>query len=314
MRQRQEIQKMSRGIVLAILAAAFPLQAAIWPDKLGAYERKSASEVPAQSGLSDEYGREAGEQADYGPFQVTATRFKDTTGAYAASLEGPGQRVGNYLVLCSGNCSKDLLNLADKSLPHVSHTPVPILGSYFPQAGAIAGSTRYIMGPEGLQKYLPQISSGAVRLELGSEGQLARYRLGKSEATLAIFSYPTLEMARDQAPVYERIPGVVVKRTGSLVALVAPATAASSIDTAEAEKLLGQVNYQASVSWNEPMPLVIKPQTAAQMVLGILTLAGIVLGFCLVSGLVFAVIRVTARKFGYSGAEGSMTTLHLGGK
>lgn len=314
MRQRQEIQKMSRGIVLAILAAVFPLQAAIWPDKLGAYERKSASEVPAQSGLSDEYGREAGEQADYGPFQVTATRFKDSTGAYAASLEGPGQRVGNYLVVCSGNCPKDLLNLADKSLPHVSHTPVPILGSYFPQAGAIASSTRYIMGPEGLQKYLPQISSGAVRLELGSEGQLAHYRLSKGEATLAIFSYPTLEMARDQAPVYERIPGVVVKRTGSLVALVAPATAASPVDSAEAEKLLSQVNYQASVSWNEPMPLVIKPQTAAQMILGILTLAGIVLGFCLVSGLVFAVIRVTARKFGYSGAEGSMTTLHLSGK
>jgi len=292
----------------------FPLQAAIWPDKLGAYERKSASEVPAQSGLSDEYGREAGEQADYGPFQVTATRFKDSTGAYAASLEGPGQRVGNYLVVCSGNCPKDLLNLADQSLPHVSHTPVPILGSYFPQAGAIASSTRYIMGPEGLQKYLPQISSGAVRLELGSEGQLAHYRLSNGEATLAIFSYPTLEMARDQAPVYERIPGVVVKRTGSLVALVAPATAASPVDSAEAEKLLSQVNYQASVSWNEPMPLVIKPQTAAQMILGILTLAGIVLGFCLVSGLVFAVIRVTARKFGYSGAEGSMTTLHLSGK
>jgi hypothetical protein len=304
---------MSRGIVVAILFAS-SAWSAIWPDKLGTFERKSASEFPAQAPLADEYGRDAGEQADYGSFQVTATRFKDTTGAYAGSLETPGLRVGNYLVTCSGNCPKDLLNLADKSLPRVSHTPVPILSSYFPQTGMISGSPRYIMGPEGLQKYLPQISSGAVRLELGSEGQLAHYRLGKGEGTLAIFSYPTLEMARDQAPVYERIPGVVVKRTGSLVALVAPLTAGSSIDPVDAKKLLSEVNYQASVAWNEPMPLVIKPQTAAQMVLGILTLAGIVLGFCLVSGLVFAVIRVTARKFGYSGAEGSMTTLHLGGK
>ena len=286
----------------------------MWPDKLGGYERKSASELTAQAPLADEYGWDAAEQADYGGFQVTATRFKDTTGAYAASLENPSQRVGNYLVRCSGNCPKDLADLAGKGLPHVSHTPVPILGSYFPQLGLIGGSERYVMGPEGLQKYLPQISSGAVRLELGSEGQLAHYRLGKSEATLAIFSYPTLEMARDQAPVYERIPGVAVKRTGALVALVAPVAGTSAVDPAEAKKLLSGVNYQGSVSWNEPLPLVIKPQTAAQMILGILTLAGIVLGFCLVSGLIFAAVRVTARKFGYSGAEGSMTTLHLGGK
>jgi hypothetical protein len=305
---------MSRGIVFAILAA-LPLSGAIWPDKLGPYVLQPLEVKGPIDSQMVEYGADASEGADYGSFSVSAWRFKDTTGAYAASLENNGSaRVGNYLISCTGKCPKDLADLADKSLPHVSHTPVPILGRYFPQTGAIAGSSRYIMGPEGLQKYLPQISSGAVRLELGSEGQLAHYRLGKSEATLAIFSYPTLEMARDQAPVYERIPGVVVKRTGSLVALVVPATAASPIDSAEAKKLLSEVNYQASVSWNEPMPLVIKPQTAAQMVLGILTLAGIVLGFCLVSGLVFAVVRVTARKFGYSGAEGSMTTLHLGGK
>ena len=313
---------MSRGIVFAIFAAALPLSAAMWPDQLGPYHVRASmglstsphESAPPPDTLPTEYGVEDMEKADYGEFQIIGSRFKDSTGAFAASLEGWGQRVGNYVIRCSGNCPKDLLNLADKSLPHVSHTPVPILGSYFPQTGLISGSARYIMGPEGLQKYLPQISSGAVRLELGTEGQLAHYRLGKGEATLAIFSYPTLEMARDQAPVYERLPGVVVKRTGSLVALAAPVAGASAVDPADAKKLLSEVNYQASVSWNEPMPLVIKPQTAAQMVLGILTLAGIVLGFCLVSGLVFAVIRVTARKFGYSGAEGSMTTLHLGGK
>jgi len=266
-------------------------------------------------GLPDEYGWEGFDQANYGPFWVLAQRFKDTTGAYAASLEDKdSQRVGNYLIQCSGTCPKDLAELADKGLPHVSHTPVPILSSYFPQKDLIQSSERYIMGPEGLEKYLPQISSGAVRLELGAEGQVARYHFGKGEATLAIFAYPTLEMARDQAPVYGRIPGVEVKRTGSLVALVAPAPGTQQVDAADAKKLLGQVNYQASVAWNEPLPLVVKPETAAEMILGILTLAGIVLGFCLVSGLVFAGVRLIARRFGYSGAEGSMTTLHLGGK
>ena len=221
--------------------------------------------------------------------------------------------MGNYLITCSGQCPKDLAALAE-ALPHLSHAPVPLLGGYFPAKDLVPGSERYIMGPDGLQANLPQISSGAVGLEFGAEGQVARYRLGTGEAELAIFSYPTLEMARDQAPVYGRIPGVEVKRTGSLVALVAPVPGAPLVDPREAKKLLGQVNYQASVAWNEPLPLVVKPETAAEMILGILTLAGIVLGFCLVSGLVFAVIRLIARRFGYSGAEGSMTTLHLGGK
>ena len=309
---------MPRGLVLAILAAALPLSAAIWPEKLGPYTRTPGmpSEKPlGPAGLLDEYGFEERDQANYGSFWVLAERFKDSTGAYAASLEARDHplQVGNYLITCSGQCPKDLAKLSE-TLPHESHAPLPLLQGYFPSKDLIPGSERYIMGPGGLQAYLPQISSGAVGLEFGAEGQVARYRLGKSEATLAIFSYPTLEMARDQAPVYERIPGVAVKRSGSLVALVAPVPGAQPMDSAEAKKLLGQVNYQAAVSWNEPLPLVVRPQTAAQMILGILTLAGIVLGFCLVSGLVFATIRVVARRFGYSGADGSMTTLHLGGK
>ena len=57
----------------------------------------SAGPISAQVGIRrgrthrtahmDEYGVEADENADYGSFQVTAWRFKDTTGAYAGFLE-----------------------------------------------------------------------------------------------------------------------------------------------------------------------------------------------------------------------------------
>jgi len=306
---------MSRKLVFALLLAALPAPAAIWPDKLGTFERKSAGELASQPALADEYGREGGEQADYGAFQVTAVRYKDSTGAFAASLEERGHpsQVGNYLITCAGKCPANLTTLADK-LPRMYHAPLPLLQGYFPPNNRIAGSDRYIMGPGGLHDNLPQISSGAVGLDFGTEGEVARYRLGKGEAALAIFSYPTLEMARQQAPVYERIPGVQVKRSGALVALVAPAPGAPPIDPAEAKKLLSEVNYQASVALNEPLPLVIKPETAADMMIGIMTLAGIVSVFCLISGLVFAGSRLVAKRFGYSGADGSMTTLHLGGK
>ena len=288
--------------------------AAIWPDQLGTYERKSASELRDQS-APDEYGREAAEEADYGAFKVTGIRFKDSTGAWAASLDMRDRplRVGNYLITCSGKCPKDLAALVE-ALPRLSHLPLSVLSGYLPAKGKVANSDRYIMGPVGLQADLPQISESAVALQFGAEGAVARYRLGKGEVTLAIFSYPTLEMARQQAPAYEKTPGVVVKRSGALVALVAPATAGKAVDAADARKLLDQVNYQASFSWNEPLPIVVKPQTAAQMILGIFTLAGIVLGFCLASGLAFGLIRVIARKFGYESADESLTTLSLSGK
>ncbi len=304
---------MLRSLVLALIFGSCA-GAAIWPDKLGTYERKSASELHDQS-TPDEYGRDAAEEADYGAFKITGTRFKDTTGAYAASLEMRDRplRVGNYLITCSGKCPKDLAALVE-ALPRLSHTPVSVLSGYLPAKGKLPDSERYIMGPAGLHADLPQISESAVALQFGAEGAVARYRLTKGEVTLAIFSYPTLEMARQQAPAYEKIPGVVVKRSGALVALVAPAMAGKAVDTADAQKLLAQINYQASFSWNEPLPIVVKPETAGQMILGIITLAGIVLGFCLASGLAFGLIRVIARKFGYASADESLTTLSLSGK
>ena len=71
------------------------------------------------------------------------------------------------------------------------------------------------------------------------------------------------------------------------------------------------MNYTAAVSINETPPLELKPETAAQMLLAIFNLAGLVLGFCLFSGLLVAGILFAARRFGYSGADGTLTTLHL---
>ncbi|HTS51277.1 MAG TPA: hypothetical protein VMH05_25190 [Bryobacteraceae bacterium] len=309
---------MLRSLVLALIFGSCA-GAAMWPQQLGKYRLKDVGGEEHPSGANagwDEYGQQAIEQANYGTFIPTAIRFKDTTGAYAASLEPSGTRctrIGNYLVNCSG-CPKDFLALAEKALPNVSHAPVSVLPNYLPEKGRLPNSERYIMGPIGLHNDLPQISESAVDLQFGAEAAVARYRLPKGEVTLAIFSYPTLEMARQQAPAYEKTPGIVVKRSGALVALVAPATADKAIDPAEAQKLLAQINYQASFSWNEPLPIVVKPETAAQMILGIITLAGIVLGFCLASGLAFGAIRVIARKFGYSSADESLTTLSLSGK
>ena len=254
---------------------------------------------------------EGADVANYGTFTVTALRFKDPTGAYAASLADPGStRVGNYVVECQGKCPKNLPQLADASLPRVSHAAIPTLGSYFPSKGLIPHSERYILGPVSLKAAGPSIPVAAADFDLSTEGEVAKYRTTDGEVTLAVFSFPTPSLARQQLPQFQQTEAETAKRTGPLVAVAIGPAAASA-------KLLEAVNYRGIVEESDeppPKPLELKPETAGQMILAILSLAGLLLAFCLLSGLAVGGTLRLARRFGYSGAEGSLTTLHLEGK
>jgi hypothetical protein len=305
---------MPRSLILAavLVSSAY---GGVWPQKLGNYQLKSAAPVTpaAYQAQAEEYGFESGERADYGSFSVTALRFKDVTGAYAASLDPASKgdiRVGNYLVSCEGRCPRNLPELADAGLPKVSHGALPTLGTYFPAKSLLPRSERYIMGPEGLKANAPDIPASAVGFDFGTEGEIAHYRTPAGPVTLAIFSFPLPSMARQQLPEFQKIAGATVKRTGPLVT-VAFGSGPS------AAKLLNDINYQGVVAENEKppeKPLELKPESAGKMVLAILSLAGLLLAFCLLSGLVVGGTLRLARRFGYSAAEGSMTTLHLEGK
>jgi hypothetical protein len=305
---------MPRSLILAALFAS-SAWAALWPDHLGEYQRKSAT--AGDAGFQwDEYGVEGVERANYGSFEVIASRFKDTTGAYAASLEpsaGKFTRVGNYLVFCEGRCPKNLPELADAGLPQVSHGSLPTLGAYFPSKNLLPHSDRYILGPIGLGADAPEIPASAALFDFGTEAELVRYRTPAGPVSLIVFSFATPSLARQQLPEFQKIAGAAIKRTGPIIAVVLGPAA-----TAEASaKLLENINYQGLVATNEAppvKPLELKPEAAGQMVLSILSLAGILLGFCLLSGLAVGGILRFARRFGYSAAEGSMITLHLEGK
>ncbi len=190
-----------------------------------AYTNVKSASAPApiaDQAQADEYGLDAAERADYGSFQVTAWRFKDVTGAYAASLVIPTKgavRVGNYVVACEGKCPRNFAALADASLPHVSHGLLPSLPSYFPSKNLLPRSERYILGPEGLKANAPDIPASAVGFDFGTEGEIAHYRTPAGPVTLAIFSFPLPSMARQQLPEFQKIAGATAKRTGPLVAV-----------------------------------------------------------------------------------------------
>ncbi len=308
--KREKVQKMSRSLALALVGWG-TLSAAIWPEHLGPYTRVSGGIVDTSTddrGHLNEYGFQASGYADYGSFKVAASQFKDPTGAYAASLESPRTRVGNYTVLCYGKCPKDFIKLAQQ-LPHVSQAPLPVLPTYLPSQGLVPRSERYILGPLGLTAFAPEIPTAAAAFQFGTEASLARYKTPNGEELLAIFSYPTPQIARQQAAEFQKLPGSVVKRTGPLVAMVPAAKAREA-----AERLLNQISYRASVSRDEQPPLVVRPASVGNMLIAIFQLSGIVVGFCVLSGLVFGGFRFLSKRFGDPSAQEAMIALHLSDK
>jgi hypothetical protein len=307
----------SLGLAALLVSSA---SAAIWPALLGPHRLASAAplEVTANRPVWDEFGLQAAEQANYGQFRVVAYRFKDATGAFAAGqwLSGSDASItmaGNYVLSCAGSCASHR-QLAEwfqaATPPQLSHASYPSLDSYLPKRNQIAGSKRYVLGPQSLALFEPRIPASAAAFDFSTEAQLARYRTPQGEQTLAIFSFPTPGMARQQTAELEKLTDVAVKRTGPLIAVVLGSPAA-------AKALLNQVNYGAVVSTSDvppPAPLQMKPETAGQMLLAIISLAGVVLAFCVLSGLAFGGMLRVARRFGYSGADGSLITLHLSGK
>jgi hypothetical protein len=299
-----------------ILAAIFVSSAfgALLPNRLGPYQlRPLEMKGPGIDAQMAEYGADGWDGADYGAFRVTVWRFKDVTGAYAASLDPSTKgdiRVGNYLVSCEGKCPKNLAELADAGLPHVSHGALPSLSDYFPAKNQLPRSERYILGPAGLAANAPEIPAPAALFDFGTEAETARYHTPGGPVTLAVFSFATPSLARQQLPEFQKIQGAAVKRTGPLMVVAIGASPAKG-------QLLTAINYLGVVAENEKppdKPLELKPQSAGQMVLAILSLAGLLLVFCLLSGIAVGGSLRLARRFGYSGAEGSMTTLHLEGK
>ena len=86
-----------------------------------------------------------------------------------------------------------------------------------------------------------------IELQSGAEAQLGTYKSPKGPMTLAIFNYPTPQIAMQKEVDFRALPGgPMVKRAGPLVAVVLGPS-----DPDSAERLLAQVRYQASVTRSE---------------------------------------------------------------
>jgi hypothetical protein len=113
-------------------------------------------------------------------------------------------------------------------------------------------------------------------------------------------------MARERAVEFQKVQGALVKRTGPLVAVVL-----SPPDPDEAERLLAQIRYQATVAWSEYVPS--SRDNIGTLIVNIFILIGFLLVFGVVAGVAYGGVR-TFRRNRSGGEPDALTSLHLGGR
>ncbi len=310
---------------------ASPAAAAIWPGQWWSFKRTSLEQLtPGDQSVWREYGLKEAERATYedGAVKFTATgwRVNDTTSAMAVfqwqrpqgwkksgltelALEnGPNAYFvfGNYVIRLEGYIpDEEKRQILFVQLPRLERGPLPTLPGYLPGSGLSPYSERYILGPASLEHFEPRLPPSAAAFHMGAEAQIAQYQSPKGPVTLALFSYPTPAMAKKQVLEFGKLGGVLVKRTGPMIAVVV-----GGGDADFAERLLAQVNYRAQVSWDEQTKPV--EPNMGDVILTAFKFAGLLMVFTLLLGGVLAGVKLFGRRYlGWEKEGEAMLTLHL---
>jgi hypothetical protein len=314
----------------AVLFLPGLIHAAIWPDTIGAYHRVSTAPVKIEDPtIWDEYGLKESETARYengtDAFTATGYRLQDTTGSMAAfqwqraaqskpstlapmAAETPDGVLlvhGNYVFAFSGRKPEpaELATLFD-GLRNVDETTLPPLPGYLPSQELLPNSQRYITGPNTLQKFYPGIPPSVAGFHFGAEAQMGVFQSPKGNMPVAIFNYPTHQIAMQKEGDFNKLQGAVVKRSGPLLAVVL-----SPADADAAERILAQVKYQANVTRDEYVPT--KRDNIGNLVINAFELIGILLAFALISGLALGGWRAFRRRQRGGEEADALLTLHI---
>jgi len=322
------MNRMKFLLVALLLPALSP--GAILPETIGAYHLSKGGPVAVQEkSIWDEYGLKEIQSAKYehekDSFDVMAWRLGDTTASMAAfEWQRPAKATvsklapmavetadsvllvhGNYLFSFHGR-KPEAAELAEltRSLKNVDGTPLPVLPTYLPGKDRVANSERYITGPEALAGFYPGLPPSVAAFHFGAEAAAATYKSGKNETRLAVFNYPTHQIAMQREVEFTKVPGAVVKRSGPLVAVVLNPT-----DPDTAERLLSQIRYQATVTLDEYVPT--KRDNIGNLVVNAFSLIGILLAFALVSGLAVGGFRAFRRRGPKGDEADAILALHI---
>ncbi len=304
-------------LILLSLLCPLVVWAEILPERLGDFNRTSLEAAPVEdSALYTEFDYEAGElgifrTADGREAKITAHRFYDDTGAYAAFCWGlteggvedtygerawssPGRtwiHFGNYVVEILGDKPDDenIELMMGQYFPNVRLSADPPVANNLPAEGLSNGSKRYILGPTSLSRIAPEVPPSVAAFHFGTEAVAATYGSGDQQQRLALFSYPTPQMAREQIEQFRGLPNVVAQRDVSMIAVVLGPS-----DPDAAQVLLSKVHYRGEVTTNYREPG--RHDNMGTLLLDIVITCGILVGLCILGGILVAGTRLLAAK------------------
>jgi hypothetical protein len=247
-------------------------------------------------------------------FYVQPAMAREEIGDQGASLD---QRVLFYrghivveavfskLSVMSAASLRELAGVLPRPGGNAGNLP-PIL-AFMPHHGYATNSEKYAEGPLGLGAIASPLPAGLVDFGASPEVVLGQYSTPHGEATLMLIEYPTPALAAEhlrridaanhaaqpQAGVaaVESVGPFFDKRTGPIVAI-----AAGPLSQSDAQTLLGAVNWDASVTWNENTYFDRK-DNIANLLVNIILLSMIVGAISLAAGVAFGGARVLLRRF-----------------
>src|SRR3984885_15430492 len=315
----------------AIFAAIFVIAPSLWaadaqwPAKLGTLKAKSASigtsnlvakgatsgarPLDLESGLvgqsSQTYVDDGGNQS-----VMTLLTYKDSSGAYEAysvlraqPTDNPVLVKGNRVLVVSGMSDKDRKSIEDWLSSISDGVASPQIAGPLPEGQKQPLTERYALGPiafKAAARALAKIDADAIADEAGfkshAEAMLAKYKSAKDEATRLLVEYPTPQLAEvrlghlQRALADAKLTSSSIERKGSLLSIV---LAPSSPEYAE--KLRAGVNYETSVTWNEPSSTATDPPITSTLV-KIIIATFVFMGVTLVLGIAFGGGRVITKR------------------
>jgi len=265
--------------------------------------------------------------------KIRAARFVDATGAFGAysfylQPEMAREEIGDQgaslhrrvlfyrghivveavfsqLSVMSAAGLRELAGVLPRPDGNAANLP-PIL-AFMPHHGYQSNTEKYAEGPLALAAITSPLPADLVDFSASPEVVLGQYSTPGGEATLMLIEYPTPALAAEhlrsidaahhatqpQAGVssVENVGPFFDKRTGPIVAI-----AAGPLSKSDAQTLLGAVNYEASVTWNENTYFD-KKNNIANLLVNIILLCIIGGAITLATGLAFGGLRVLLRRY-----------------
>jgi hypothetical protein len=248
-------------------------------------------------------------------FYLQPNMLKEQIGDQAASLNSRVLFYRGHVLVDAAFSSLSAMSAAELRelagvLPRTSGNAanLPPILAFMPHRGYVANTEKYALGPLAFGALSSPITAQLVDFTASAEVAMGKYISPGGQASLMLIEYPTPQLAaehlrridatRQAAPPQVGIAAIengggpfFDKRTGPIIAI-----AAGPLSESDANALLGSVNYEANVTWNENTYLD-KNNNVGSLLVNVIILCFVLGAIAIVAGIGFGGIRILVKRF-----------------